>query len=117
MWRKSLWTALLVVVPALGQAPGSPTDAVGEPLPAHALARFGTSRLRHDQTVQSVALSPDGRFIASSAKDFTVRIWERATGRAVHSLLTTTNRQSYVAPEAGTPCIRYSPDGTHLAAA
>lgn len=77
---------------------------------------YGTDRLRHEQSAQAVQLSPDGRFIASSASDFSVRIWDRATGALVHSLLRPTNRLAYGAPEASTPCLRYSPDGKYLVA-
>ncbi|HEV8059710.1 MAG TPA: WD40 repeat domain-containing protein [Gemmataceae bacterium] len=91
-------------------------DALGDPLPAGALVRYSTNRLRHEQPVQAVAFSPDGRFISSSARDFNVRVWDRTTGELVHSLLKPTNRLAYAAPEASTPCLRYTPDGKYLVA-
>ena len=41
----------------------------------------------HDDGVLSVCFSPDGKKIASGAKDKTVRIWDAATGAAVGSPL------------------------------
>ncbi len=79
-------------------------------------AYFGTANLRHEQPVQAVALAPDGKFIASSARDFSIRIWDRNTGSLVHSLIQPTNRLAYGAPEASTPCLSYSADGKYLVA-
>ena len=42
----------------------------------------------HDGWVLSVCFSPDGKKIASSGQDKTVRIWDAATGAAVGSPLT-----------------------------
>ncbi len=43
-------------------------------------------RKGHPSTVQSVAVSPDGRYVISSALDDGVKVWERATGRLIHTL-------------------------------
>ena len=91
-------------------------DSLGDPLPPAAQVRYGSGRLRHAQPVQAVALSLDLRFIASSAQDFTIRIWDRATGALVHSLLAPTNRLAFGAPESSTPCLRYSSNGKYLVA-
>jgi WD40 repeat protein len=42
----------------------------------------------HDGMVFSVCFSPDGKKMASSGEDKTVRIWDTATGAAVGSPLT-----------------------------
>jgi WD40 repeat protein len=57
------------------------TDRYGDPLAAGAVARFGTVRLRHSGEVDSVALSPDGKLIASTASWNTGRVWDAATGQ------------------------------------
>ncbi len=57
------------------------TDIYGDKLPEGAVKRFGTVRFRHGQHIESVAYSPDGKWIASGADDHTVRIWDRATGK------------------------------------
>ena len=107
---------LVFATRARSQENGIRKDALGNSLPAASQIRYGASRLRHEQPVQAVALSPDGRFIASSARDFNIRIWDRSTGALVHSLLEPTNRLAFGAPESSTPCLRFTPDGKYLVA-
>src|SRR5262249_22815113 len=57
------------------------TDRHGDPLPEGAIARFGTSRLRHVAPVLSLAFSPDGKRLASGSRDGTVAVWDVATGK------------------------------------
>jgi WD40 repeat protein len=47
------------------------------------LARIGTTRFRHGNTVLSVAFSPDGKTLAGAGFDG-VRLWEVATGKQFH---------------------------------
>jgi serine/threonine protein kinase len=61
---------------------------------------------QHGDSVQSVAWSPDGKYIASSGRDKTVQIWEAATGV---KLLTYSRHVSYVYNAV------WSPDGARLA--
>lgn len=56
--------------------------AIPSSLPPHATPLI-LPRLRHGDAVLSLAYSPDGRHLASSSKDGTVRVWNLANGREV----------------------------------
>jgi WD40 repeat protein len=88
-----LFVSLACVQPALSEPPmtqgepkapkqGGPVlcDCYGDPLPSGAVARFGTVRLRHSGEVESVALSPDGKLIASAAS-WNASVWDAGTGQ------------------------------------
>ncbi len=60
----------------------------------------------HSDGVDSVAFSPDGRFLASGSSDFTVRGWDVGTGQPVGTLAGNMGRVSSVT---------FSPDGELLA--
>jgi WD40 repeat protein len=60
----------------------------------------------HSESVNSVAFSPDGRLLASGSSDWTIKLWDVATGREVRTL---TGHTSSVASVA------FSPDGRLLA--
>jgi eukaryotic-like serine/threonine-protein kinase len=62
----------------------------------------------HTQFVTCVAVSPDGRRVASGSEDQTVRLWDAKTGQELAALQGHTGRVSSVA---------FSPDGKRLASA
>jgi RNA polymerase sigma factor (sigma-70 family) len=73
--------------PPPAEAPATPkpavrTDHEGVPLPAEALARVGSSRMRHGRVLRSVSFSPDGTLLSSSGLGV-VRVWQAATGKLV----------------------------------
>jgi WD40 repeat protein len=80
----ALFLALVLIVPPTPGAPalmpGERKDALGEPLPPHCVLRVGTVRFRHGDAVTALAVSPDGKVVASAGRDDVIRVWELATG-------------------------------------
>jgi WD40 repeat protein len=91
------------------------TDRHGDPLPATAVARLGTIRLRHGDTIYAVALSPDGKIVASGSGTFesSVRLWDVQTGRELHCLQA--GARGPGGSTAGMLSVAFSPDGKVLA--
>jgi WD40 repeat protein len=87
-------------------------DCHGDPLPEGAVARLGTTRLRHSDGVYRVVYSADGKKLASLSRDRTVRVWDAATGRQIY-IFSEKHADSYVDFYA----LAWSPDGLTLAAA
>lgn len=58
------------------------TDRHGDPLPAGAIGRLGTTRLRHGASVWDMAFLPDGKTLASLDRGLpAMRLWDRGTGK------------------------------------
>jgi WD40 repeat protein len=116
--RLCLFLFLMTFVPAARSEPAvgedeKPTskDTFGDPLPRGALIRFGTVRLRHDRTVKVVAVSTDGKLLASSTGYDGISLWDAASGQELRHI-----------PPAPCPvssksiaALAFSPDGRRLA--
>jgi WD40 repeat protein len=114
MTRRSLspWPVALALLQAAGaataaNAPAGPrSDLLGDSLPAEAVARMGSGRLRHDGMLD-FAFAPDGKSLASvSRRD--LRVWEVATGKLRRRI-----------PVEGEQCaaVRFTAQGIVVAAA
>ena len=58
-------------------------DLHGDPLPAGALARLGTTRWRHGANITFVAFGPDGKTLITAGQDNTARLWDLASGKEI----------------------------------
>jgi WD40 repeat protein len=99
--------------PQVAFFPDSRTIAFGSPkytyVPVYDI-RTGKEVRRfagHNGFVSCMALSADGRILASGARDDTLRLWDAATGRQLHEVKGTGPLQTLL----------FSPDGSALASA
>jgi RNA polymerase sigma factor (sigma-70 family) len=69
------------------QAPGPRADHHGDPLPQGAVARLGTMRFNHGDSLNALYYSPDGKTVISEGSGF-VRIWDAATGKELRHFAT-----------------------------
>jgi len=80
--RKFFVMDQLVVMLIMALAPiasAEETDSIGDPLPAGALIRLGTSRFHAPSSVYDLAISPDEKTIATIGAQ--VIAWDAATGK------------------------------------
>jgi WD40 repeat protein len=84
-------------------------DVTDDPLPDGALFRIGSLRLRHSGGINSSALSPDGKILATASPGH-VAVWELDTGKRVRFF-----RDCGAPRKAGEAQVAFSPDGSKLA--
>jgi WD40 repeat protein len=126
-WFACILSVVATPVRANDPASAKPirVDAFGDRLPGGAVARLGTLRLVHRGSVTAVAVSPDGKLVASGVygtRDVTrfgvaevkedvradqrgVRLWATRTGKLIREVLT---------PAGHTSCLLFSADGAEL---
>lgn len=78
---------------------------VVEPQQLEPLAVLECRLTGHTDWVNSIAVSPDGKWAASASSDKTVKIWDLATGECRATLVGHTNQVN---------CVAITPDGTQL---
>jgi RNA polymerase sigma factor (sigma-70 family) len=97
--------------PAASKDRPARADVFGDPLPAGALMRMGTVRLRHNHPPMQLttAFSADGKMLASGGWD-EVRLWDTTTGKLLREIRDGNRTKSYCA-------LCLAPDGRWLAGA
>jgi RNA polymerase sigma factor (sigma-70 family) len=60
-------------------------DLQGDPLPPNAIARLGTTRLRHGDNIFELFFTPDGKRLVSADRDG-AHLWDAASGRKIRWL-------------------------------
>ena len=110
---------LLLASPVMGQeAPKRVedpprVDTYGDPLPAGALRRFGTTRFRQ-AFVDDIAFMPDGKSVVVQGAD-KVAQWDVATGRAMRTLSASSrNRRHMIGLSADGKFLVVRPDDRHV---
>src|SRR5262245_42217703 len=78
----------------------------GDDLPKGASLRIGTIRLKHGGLVRAVALSRDGKRLASASHDHTASVWHVPSGK---------ERFRFTDHNGDVACLAFSPDGATLA--
>jgi WD40 repeat protein/beta-lactamase regulating signal transducer with metallopeptidase domain len=64
-------------------AAGAARDAHGDPLPAGATARLGTTRWRQGANITYLAYGADDKTLITAGQDGTVRLWDLTTGQEI----------------------------------
>jgi len=62
------------------------------------------ARMTHDDIVNSVAFSPDGKYVVSGSDDKTTRVWDVATGQEI----------ARMTHDDGVTSVAFSPDGKYV---
>jgi WD40 repeat protein len=80
--RISIVFSLIVCAGQLTAEPLPRPDPAGDaPLPEHAVARLGITQFWHGAPISCLAVSADGKYIASGSDDRSVRVWDADTGK------------------------------------
>lgn len=87
---------LVLAVVVAGALPGGAQDkpqpgfdALGDPLPEHAVKRLGTARWRHGSRILCLSYAPIGQKLAAGGGDDPVRLWDADTGKEIRTIADT----------------------------
>lgn len=84
-----LLTLLTILCPAQEVVPKKQAvklDASGDPLPAGAVARLGSTRFRHQNPVSYVGYSGDGAILITLSGENSLRFWDAKTGKEIRRI-------------------------------
>jgi WD40 repeat protein len=105
---RSLGVLSILATAAAGAGPERHIDGSGDPLPAGAVARLGSSRFRQLSPATCVAFSPDNKFLAVGSADGVVRLWNVTTGLEARKCKGHTG---------GVTAVRFTPNGRFIVSA
>lgn len=111
-WRlhRSFFLLLSVLAnSSLGAGEPAKRDRYGDPLPQGALARLGTTRLRHKGWVRALAFSADSSVLATTGTDDAVCLWQVSSGKKLWERKVRDYEHNFLGS------IAISPDGKLLA--
>jgi WD40 repeat protein len=114
-WRLAIAVVAAIHLPQLASAQNpsplneSVTDFYGDPLPAGATSRLGTTRFRHgSQWLRGLALTPGGETLIAATEESSLYFFDTASGRLAQEVQLD---PLYIRGFA------MSPDGRHIAVA
>jgi WD40 repeat protein len=58
-------------------------EVADQPLPNGAVARMGSTQMRHGDAVSFAAYTPDGKALVTAGRDKMVRLWDLASGKEI----------------------------------
>lgn len=68
----------------------------------------------HTDQVYTLAITADGKFLASGSFDRTIKLWNVATGELVRTFVTPAFKPTGSGHPGAVQCLKFSPDGTKL---
>lgn len=107
---------VLCAEPNQAAAPPARRSRVETPLPAGALYRLGSLRLRHQGRIEGLAISPDGQTVASLGRGSELRLWDRSTGDLIWQVRYPRGIAGFVFVAEGRQIAAFVEDGIELLA-
>jgi RNA polymerase sigma factor (sigma-70 family) len=89
-------------------------DQLGDPLPAGALARLGSCRLRPSDGTFDLVYTPDGKSLISARTDRVIQFWDARTGEPGQQLRQPTDFRAFVLSIDGSTLVTLAEDALRV---